>query len=159
LRDPLATDPAAILRQTPIDPADVTSRWKPYHATRIGFCVIARHPSTRTARHSQLKVENGVLIASGFAPQQWIESARRLARGLPGISHFDGRGLLAAEKQEQLQLKDEVEKSSLRFNQGTSQLASGQEAALQTLIKQVTRLFALAALTNKQPRLDHHRTY
>jgi OOP family OmpA-OmpF porin len=153
LRDPLAADPAALLRQTPIDPADVESQWKPYHALEAAFVQARAARVLEPPATVKLKVENGVLAASGLAAQQWIENARQLARALPGITRFDESGLLTAEMQEQLQLKDEVEKSSLRFMQGTTQFAPGQEAALQSLAKQMARLFALAPHTGKQPRL------
>lgn len=153
LRDPLATDPAAVLRQTPLDPAAVTSRWKPYHALELDFVQARAARVLEPPATVKLKVANDVLAASGLASQQWIENARRLTRALPGITRFDESSLRTAETQEQLQLKDEVEKSSLRFNPGTTQFAPGQEAALQSLANQVVRLFALASLTGKQPQL------
>lgn len=153
LRDPLAADPAAILRQTPLDPAAVTSRWKPYYALDADIVQARAVSVLEPPATVSLKLENGVLTASGSASQQWSENARRLCRALPGITRFDDSALGKAEAQEQLRLKDIVEKSSLRFNQGTTDFAPGQEAALQSLSEQVVRLFALRPLTGKQPRL------
>ncbi len=154
LRDPLANDPAALLPAHNFKPAAVSSTWKPYHSLDPAL-VLARAvrvlepPPTVT-----LNVENGVLKVSGDAPQQWLETARRLTRALPGITRFDESGLLTAEAREQLKLKEEIEFLSLYFNTGTAQPAPGQAAALQKLTQQVKRLFALAAGTGKQPKLE-----
>ena len=91
---------------------------------------------------------------SGDAPQQWLETARRLTRALPGVTRLDESGLLTAEAREQQQLKDELGFAALYFNTGTAQFASGQAAALQKLLPRIQRLFALAASTGKQPQLE-----
>ena len=153
LRDPLAPDPAAQLPAFKLNPSDVTSTWKPYHALDPAFVLARAQRVLEPPDSIKLAVENSVLKISGEASQQWVETARRLTRALPGITRLDESGLLTAEAREQLKLKEEIEFVSLYFNTGTAQLAPRQAAALQKLIQQVKRLVDLASITSKQPKL------
>lgn len=154
LRDPLASDPAALLPAQNLAPAKVASTWKPFYSLDPALVLARANHVLEPPASVKLNVENGVLKVSGDAPQQWLETARRLTRALPGITQLDESGLLTAEAREQLKLKEEIEFVSLYFNTGTAQPAPGQTAALQKLTQQVKRLFALAALTGNQPQLE-----
>lgn len=154
LRDPLANDPVALLPASNLEPGEITSTWKPYHSLDPALVLARAKHVLEPPASIKLAVENGILKVSGDAPQQWLESARRLTRALPGITRLDESGLLTAEAREQLKLKEEIEFASLYFITGTAQLAPGQAATLQKLTQQVKRLFALAAVTGKQPKLE-----
>lgn len=154
LRDPLASDPAGLLPVHNLKPTEVQSTWKPYYALDPAIVLARANQVLEPPSSLNLEVEKGVLKISGEASQQWVETARRLTRALPGITRLDESGLLTAEAREQLKLKEEIDAVSLYFATGTTQLSPGQSAALQKLTQQVKRLFALAAVTNKQPWLE-----
>lgn len=154
LRDPLANDPATLLPAHNLKPDDVASTWKPYHSLDPALVLARARRVLEPPASVKLEIENGVLKASGDAPQLWLENARRLTRALPGITRLDESGLLTAEAREQFKLREEIEFVSLYFNTGTTQLAPKQAAALQKLTQQVKRLWVLAAVTGKQPRLE-----
>lgn len=154
LRDPLATDPMAQLTAHSLKATDVLSSWKPYHALDPALVLERAQRVLEPPESIKLEIDKGALKISGAAPQQWLETARRLTRALPGVTRLDESGLLTAEVREQLKLKEEIEFVSLYFNTGTTQLAPKQAAALQRLLLQTKRLFALAALTGKHPKLE-----
>jgi outer membrane protein OmpA-like peptidoglycan-associated protein len=154
LRDPLANDPTVLLPAHNLKSTEVLSTWKPYHALDPALVLARAHRVLEPPASIKLEMENGVLKLSGEASQQWVETARRLSRALPGITRLDESGLLTAEAREQFKLQEEIEFASLYFNTGTAQLAPQQAATLQKLTQQTKRLFALSAITGKQLKLD-----
>jgi len=91
LRDPLAPDPALLLPSHNLGPGSVESRWELYQAL---------HPSIVIARARQLlappggvslEFKDGVLLAAGSAPIEWIETAVQVAPFVPGVARFEAR--------------------------------------------------------------------
>lgn len=154
LRDPLAIEPASLLAAFNIAPGDVTSTWKPYHALDPQFVLQRAQRVLEPPAGIQLRVDQSVLYASGEAAQQWVDKARTLTRALPGITRLDESDLITAEFKEQRAIKESIERSSVLFIVGTTQLAPGQTAVWQALNKQFQRLVALAAISGKQPRIE-----
>ena len=153
LRDPLATDPAALRAGTPLRDAEVIETWEPYQA--LAPEILARRaarlleaPPTVTFR-----VEDGVLHASGTAPAAWIEAARARAALLPGVTGYDDTALAPNETTFRSRI-EALERETLRFVVGTARLAPGQEVALDTLAAEVRALFEDARKLGKNVRLQ-----
>lgn len=154
LRDPLAVDPASLLASAQLTPGDVTSQWKPFHSLDPQFVAERARLLLEAPPSVKLRAENGVLYLTGEAPQQWLTQARALVRALPGVTQLNTDALLTAEFKEQLKLKEEIERSTILFMVGTTQLAPGQTPVFQTVTRQIQRLVALAAISGKQPQLE-----
>jgi outer membrane protein OmpA-like peptidoglycan-associated protein len=154
LRDPLAQDPAQLLSALNIAPDDVTSAWKPYHSLDPAFVLARATRVLEPPASVQLRVENGVLFASGDPMQDWLVRARQLTRALPGITRLDESELLTAETKELLKLKAELQRATILFKVGTAQLAPGQAASLQTLTGQAKRTLTLAAATGRELQIE-----
>src|SRR5581483_2760482 len=88
LRDPLAADPAALLQEVGIDPAEVTSHWEPYQALQPQFILTRAKTILSPPDGISLSFEDGTLTATGSAPRQWAEDAQKLARAIPGVTNF-----------------------------------------------------------------------
>jgi OOP family OmpA-OmpF porin len=143
LRDPLANDPARILTTTNLAAGDVESRWEPYQGLDEKLVyqraqAILNPPPSVTLKPPK----DGVLVASGIAPQAWIEDARRLARLVPGLTAFREDGLI---NEEILRIKAQMEAEVPRFVLGKAQFAPGQTEESNRLIADARRLFVLGA--------------
>jgi outer membrane protein OmpA-like peptidoglycan-associated protein len=140
LRDPLAADPATLLPPHSLGPDNVEGRWELYQAL---------HPSIVIARARQLlappggvslELEDGVLMAAGSAPVEWIETAVQVAPFLPGVARFEARPVIDSAL---AALAASIEGSVPTFVKGSTAFTAGSEAIV---TDQIARLAALDAL-------------
>jgi outer membrane protein OmpA-like peptidoglycan-associated protein len=94
LRDPLAADPQAILREAGVNPAWVVESWIPYQALDPQS-VLKRLKATLNPPPSvTLAIAGNRIVAQGSAPRPWLERARAVAQMLPaGAPGFDLAGV------------------------------------------------------------------
>ena len=77
LRDPLAADPLAILRQAGVDMARVTSRWQPYQSLEPEFVLKRLQVSLSPPPSVTLSIAGNRIVATGSATPLWISRADR----------------------------------------------------------------------------------
>jgi OOP family OmpA-OmpF porin len=103
LRDPLARDPAEILREAGIPAERLTVKWKPYLS--LDEPIIAARarlqPGPKVPTLDEIKVRlnppptvafafaDGLLTADGSAERAWLQQARPLALTIPGVAIYD----------------------------------------------------------------------
>ncbi|HEY0546420.1 MAG TPA: OmpA family protein [Pyrinomonadaceae bacterium] len=154
LRDPMAADPQALLREAKLDAKDVESHWEPYHSLTPQFVLhraeaLLTPPATVTFR-----VENNTLYASGAANHQWITETRKLVRVIPGLDKFDESGLVDTNLQAALTVKSRIENRVVRFVLDTTGLAAGQAEELEALSADIKKLQELAPAAGKGVRVE-----
>lgn len=152
LRDPLAADPTALLREkTLIPPERVVGQWEPYQSLTPAF-VLARAQSLLAPPPGvTLRFVDGVLSAAGAASAQWIGDTRKLARAIPGVMALNERELLDADaqalalKRQELQAaKAAIEQVVVFFTIASSELVGAQDQILTQLVTSLQTLFAAA---------------
>jgi outer membrane protein OmpA-like peptidoglycan-associated protein len=145
LRDPLARDPQAILRESKIDPGTIVSHWEQFQALTPEF-VLARAKSLLDPPPTViLSVHDGVLEAEGFALHQWVVETRRAARLLPGVGQYREDKLLDLNR---------IEDPLLMFELDRAALVPGQEEKLSLLAADIGRLQAKAQALHKNVLLE-----
>ena len=156
LRDPLAADPQAILQTTPIDPVDVVSHWEPFHSSQPDFVLQRATHLLQPPASVTLEFADGVLGASGLASQSWIDDARRLASVLSAVKVFQEDGLMSAEQAERglAAMKDRVEAFAIRFEVGSAELTTEQNAAIDSLAAEIKRVDNLAQFTGRTATIE-----
>ncbi|MBI9086475.1 MAG: OmpA family protein [Desulfobacterales bacterium] len=90
-----------------------------------------------------LAMDGRRLTATGEAPHQWIEAARRTAATLPGISDYVDQSVTDTDLAALERLKTDIEAETLYFSPGTSRLNDRHRKTLQILSDQVSAAFAL----------------
>jgi OOP family OmpA-OmpF porin len=146
LRDPLAVDPATLLPASKIDPQDVVSRWEPYQGSHPDL-VLARAirvlepPSTVS-----LSVEDGALVAKGYADHEWIKTARKIAQMMPSVTRFADEGLIDLDRArtEMESVKQSLEQRSIQFALGSAEITPDQHAELIRSTAEIQRLDSLS---------------
>jgi OOP family OmpA-OmpF porin len=154
LRDPLAVDPLAILRQTEVDAARVTSRWQPYQSLEPEFVLKRLQASLSPPPSVALSIVGNRIVATGSATPLWIARARQAARLMPaGGPQFDysqvqdiAEGLLG-------DLRRAIQSFEIRFDTNESLPAAGQEAVLDRLAASINELTGLAASLRMRARI------
>ena len=145
LRDPLARDPQQLLPEAKVDPAQVISRWQPFQAMSPEFIEARARKLLEPPATVNLKVNNGVLEAEGFATLQWVTETRRAVRFIPGIDQF---------KEEKLLDLDRIVNPQLLFELDQTELVPGQEEKFRQLTTDIERLHTLAQEMRKTVRLE-----
>jgi OOP family OmpA-OmpF porin len=154
LRDPLAADPAALVRAARLDPRAVIGRWEPYHALLPGFVLVRARNLLEPPAGVTLAIDGDVLSASGWAPRAWILDARRLARVIPGVGHFRDDELSALELRPLWLLKKAIEARVITFGRGSIEPGPGQREHVAALVADVKRLDEAARAAGERVRLE-----
>ncbi|MDQ3011328.1 MAG: OmpA family protein, partial [Acidobacteriota bacterium] len=155
LRDPLAADPEAILRnETPIDPSTVVAHWEPYQALEPRFILARAQKILEPPSTAELKFENGTLKASGIAPHDWVAESQRIARALPGVTTYDDQNLIDEDLKEPEMARQRIQQQVIRFVTGSTQIAPGQTQALQAVVSDIQKLSALAPAAGRSVRIE-----
>lgn len=151
LRDPLAADPDAILRnETEINPATVSGRWTPYQALDPRFSLERARRALAPPPGVTLSLKAGTLRAEGIATTGWIEDATVLARALPGIDRFDASRLM---DQEADSLRRAIEARIFRFVTGKADLVPGQTEAINETLAGIQRLLEKESAMRRKVRI------
>lgn len=124
LRDPLAADPDALLRDSGVDPETVTAQWSPYYALDAAFLLKRAGQTLNPPRTVRLALEGTGLIATGTAPASWIRESRTLARLLPGFDRYDDRQLVGQSLDE---TTGQLAQASILFEPGRGDIRSPEQ--------------------------------
>jgi OOP family OmpA-OmpF porin len=89
LRDALAPDPLTFLDTVGLDTERVESRWDPYISLLPDLVLRRARASLDPPAGVTLSLQDGVLIATGSAPTDWINRARDVAPTMPGVVGFE----------------------------------------------------------------------
>ena len=124
LRDPLAVDPQAILREAGVNPAWVVDSWVPYQALDPQL-VLKRLDATLDPPLSvTLSIAGNRIVARGSAPRAWIEEARAIAQSLPaGAPSFDVAGVTNADEAEEQRQQAEEQRRQAEERQWQAYVA------------------------------------
>jgi OOP family OmpA-OmpF porin len=151
LRDPLARDPAQLLSQAKLNPADVTYRWEPYQALTERFVLARAHRLLQPPAGVTLALRDGILRADGDPPLAWTAEARRLAPFVPGVERLDSAAHLDAARR---RIAERVAGATLLFGKGTTALLPGQETTLADVGAALRELDALAEMAGESIRVE-----
>ena len=150
LRDPLARDPGQLLTASSgLNVTSIESRWEPYQALHPAFVIARAALLLRPPGGVSLTFDDGVLTATGAAPERWISDTERLATAIAGVRRF----VFVGEKTE-ARLTAEIEAVAVRFAKRQSIIEAAQQPALAAVILQLQELDRLLASSGRRARLD-----
>ncbi|MEW6350973.1 MAG: OmpA family protein [Thermodesulfobacteriota bacterium] len=91
-----------------------------------------------------LKIEDGVLVASGKAGHHWILEARKTAGSFPEISGYRDAGVVDSDRESLQQLERAISVTALHFERNSTTMVGGQEHSLAGLVESMRALRQLA---------------
>jgi outer membrane protein OmpA-like peptidoglycan-associated protein len=154
LRDPLASDPAAILRESGIDPVQVVSRWQPYQAFEPAFVLKRLEASLTPPPSVKLSIAGDRIVAEGTATPLWLSRARTAARLLPaGGPQLDLSQVQNVTEGAFAKLRQSIEAHEIHFNTNEPLPAPGQDGVLDQLANEIKELVALASSMHVAARI------
>lgn len=154
LRDPLARDPASILKEHNIPQDHVDSRWQPYQALDPSLTLIRARQVLAPPETVSLAIRNDSLIAAGSAPYSWISEARVLARSIPGIRILITDALMDEDLLKISIIQRAIHKQVFRFLVGSVDLWPGQAGLIDSVMKQIEELNLVAKKGGRNFRVD-----
>ena len=125
LRDALAADPAELAAAANLAPATFDARWEPYQSLAPQFVTTRARDLLRPPPNVSLDYRDGILTASGPAPDRWVLDSERLAPAIAGIRRFIYTGVAPGQR-----LKEQLESIAILFVRGQARFAAGQDRAL-----------------------------
>lgn len=147
MRDPLARDPASLLREHDLAPSAVSGSWQLYQALDPPLVLARARQLLRPPPTVSLALANGVLTASGDGPAEWIVESTRVALALPGVSRFDATPLIVAALRGQ---ETALESTPLLFERGLTTLLPEEERTLGIVRDVLQRLDGLTQLQGRR---------
>ncbi|MGA7456048.1 MAG: OmpA family protein, partial [Methyloceanibacter sp.] len=94
MRDPLAVDPQAVLREAEVNPDRVVASWVPYQALDPQSVLKRLNAALDPPPSVTLAIAGNRIVAQGSAPRPWLERAQAAALALPaGAPGFDLAGI------------------------------------------------------------------
>jgi outer membrane protein OmpA-like peptidoglycan-associated protein len=147
LRDPLAADPQALLREAGIDPERVSSNWQPYQALNPILVLKRLQGSLDTPPTVALAVEGDTIVATGSASSSWLQRARNVGRAMPlGSPAIDLTRVRDLNDGEVGRLRAKIQSYSIRFDYNEAIPAKDQDALFDEI---ATRLRELVDLSSR----------
>lgn len=155
LRDPLAVEPIALMKEANINPEKVISRWEPYLSFSPEFMAARAKQLLQAPQTVSLKVDkDGILYATGSAPRQWLNEAKKLAQFIPGITQFQTKNFIETELKQLELSKKQIEEQVIGFGEGSTQIKLGQNSKLKTLVREIKKLLNIASFSNKDVHIQ-----
>ncbi|MBE9205525.1 OmpA family protein [Nostoc sp. LEGE 06077] len=145
MRDPLAVDPNTLIQPTNLNPDTVIGKWQSYLSLEPQLITQRTVKLLQPPKTVVLQVDhNGILSATGYAPQKWILEVHKLWQFIPGITQFQDKNLLSNELRELELAKKQIEATVFLFEEGKDVLISGESNKLPNLRKIVQQLLKTA---------------
>jgi OOP family OmpA-OmpF porin len=149
LRDPLARDPAGVLAGAGFAPDAIQSRWEPYQALHPPFVAARAALLLRPPDGVALTYRDGVLTATGPAPQHWIDETARLAPAIAGVRQFQHVG-----ESVEARLAAAIERATVRFAKGESAIEPSQQTPVAELRSALGQFDAALGASRRRARVE-----
>ena len=149
LRDSLARDPSTLVAAAGLTDGSVESRWEPYQSLHPTFVTARARDLLRPPPGVTLEFHDGVLTASGSAPDRWIVESERVAPAIAGVRRFEYGGT-----NPEVRVKDTIESMSVLFPKGRSQIAPDQNDAVRDVAALLVDLNDILRARGHRARVD-----
>lgn len=150
LRDPLASDPIKILKETKLEPEKTILHWEPYHSFYPEFTLKRIKNILRPPETINLELKNGILNVQGSASHQWFVETRRIVKAIPGIANYQEDNVVDTDLRNIEIISEKIKKQSLLFHIGETEIEPGHMDILNDLATDISKLYNLAQILDKR---------
>jgi OOP family OmpA-OmpF porin len=154
LRDPLSSDPLALLQSAGLDPQQAQFHWGAYYALDDPILQQRAVSLLRPPSGVNITVADGILSAQGVAPDDWFTTFSARASTIPGIRGVDVSLLIGASEAEFRRLKTLIQSTVLTFPVGSAELSPAQSDSLKLLSPEISALLLKAQVLHKNANIE-----
>jgi outer membrane protein OmpA-like peptidoglycan-associated protein len=144
MHDPLAADPAQIIRASNVNPADGEFHWGGYYALDDSIVQQRAKSILSPPPSAILTVKSGVLMVSGAASAMWVKDIQSRALLIPGIHAVELSPELNPGRLAFNQAKAQIESAVVKFPIASAALSPAESLALHKLAENVQTLLESA---------------
>jgi outer membrane protein OmpA-like peptidoglycan-associated protein len=153
LRDPLASDPEDLMRESALDGTAVAARWEPYLALDPQIVERRARRLLSPPPTVELQRRGSVLKVSGEASHAWVSRLDEVAALFPSVQ-VESEDLVDLDRAAVDRIGKGLEELVLRFEVGRADLLAGHERDLDRAVHQVIAwLRQVEAVEEGRPRL------
>ncbi len=145
LRDPMANDPEALIQPEEKSRIKIKGRWTSFYSLDPELILPRSRQILNPPSSIILDLSQGILLASGQAPQEWIETFQKTALTIPGVKGYNDQGVLNIDKEKLNTALKELTDIKLYFENNSTQFIKGQENVLIKLLEDVQFIQILQA--------------
>jgi outer membrane protein OmpA-like peptidoglycan-associated protein len=142
LHDPLAKDPSVVSGGEGIAPESVEFKLEPYYSFDDDIVQKRAIEMLVPPRDVSCTVKDGVLIATGRAPSEWVRTMKERAALVPGVKGVDDTHLESSEASETQTLAAELKSTVFTFPVGVAQVDADQEGKFASAAQVINALIA-----------------
>ncbi len=154
LRDPLAADPQALLRDSSIEPDRVVMQWEPYQSLSPEFVLKRARDALAPPPTADLMIEGNRIVVIGSASLAWVKKARTTSLMIAtGALPIDFSQVQDINDGALGRIRDAIQATEIRFDFRNPLPAAGQEKILERLAAELKELTALSARLSVVPRV------
>ena len=151
LRDPLAKDPAGVIREAGIESSMVTATWSSFYALEPQLILARARTILQPPNTVQFHVDGDTLVVTGVASPEWGRETRRLAVFVPGISQYHDEGLFTASIPD---LMKQVNRTVIHFSPGSAQIEPSERPEVNAAADVLRDLGRAASQAGQRVRLE-----
>jgi outer membrane protein OmpA-like peptidoglycan-associated protein len=139
LRDPLAPDPTAFMRDAQLDPSRAEFHWGAYYALDDALVQQRAIAALAPPAGVNLSLKDGVLHMDGAPPAKWLNDLRSRALLIPGIRALD-LGKWSPEQVAFNEAKNKLQLTIIRFPLASASFSSVERSNLRSLLPCIDEL-------------------
>lgn len=151
LRDPLAKDPSALIREAGIDLSTVTAHWSPFYALEPQLIATRVHSMLQPPSTVQFQVDGHTVVATGSASIEWIKETRRLAALVPGITHYRDEGVFPVSIPD---LLARINRTVVYFSPGSARIELSERPGLNAVATMMRELHRAVSQSGQRVRFE-----
>jgi OOP family OmpA-OmpF porin len=140
LRDPLSPDPADIALRCGFADGRVRFVWESFTSLEKDLVLRRATNILEPPPEVVLTLEDGTLQAVGPAPARWIQDAKELAPGVPGVHEFIHLGELAEPSENLVAIADRAQRRLVRFPVLSAEILAGDLPTVENLASDLGEL-------------------
>jgi outer membrane protein OmpA-like peptidoglycan-associated protein len=155
MRDPFAIDINTIRQENHINPEKFNTKLEPYLSLQPEFITKRAEALLQPPKTVSLKVESdGILYATGSAPEKWISETRKIWRFIPGITQFQEKNLSNIDASQIERYTEEIEREKLLFQEGKIDLIASEIPKLEKVFAKLQKMLVIAKYLNQNVKIQ-----
>ncbi len=155
MRDPLSVDINTIRQENNINSEKFNTKFEPYLSLQPEFITKRAEALLQPPKTVSLKVESdGMLYATGSAPEKWISETRKMWRFIPGITQFQEKNLSNIDISQIEKYKQEIEREKLLFQEGKTDLIASEIPKLENIFSNLQKMIVTAKYLQKNVKIQ-----
>lgn len=144
LLDPFAADPKELLAATKLKESDINLNWEPYQSGDIQIILKRIKKLLNPPKTVKLGIKDACISVSGSASDEWLRELKSWLKTTSVAPCLDEKGFINLDFQELIELKNEIETSSILFKSDSSVPSKDQFEKMEKLAGDVRQMVELS---------------